>query len=201
MVEELDGLMEDYIAEANVVVPRRNPNFDPTKFDPSTIGVEAGGLKMPPGFNGNPTRKRGSNTSGTVNNKSMLGWIAKNAEPNVEGDSLRISPAGRKPFIANARVRAIGPAQVRLRIRTQKDGTGGLQWRTEGQGSFPETGQHQSFNVVGGDWQELSVPLHTKGKLIHVRLILPDSKRPTEIDWVEIGPKDKDAMRWDFGNE
>ena len=47
-VKELDKLIEDYIAGADVVVPLPNPNFDPAKFDPSQIGVQAGGLKMPP---------------------------------------------------------------------------------------------------------------------------------------------------------
>ena len=47
-VKALDRLIEDYIAAAKVVVPLPNPNFDPAKFDPSTIGVQAGGLKMPP---------------------------------------------------------------------------------------------------------------------------------------------------------
>jgi arylsulfatase A-like enzyme len=48
IVRSLDLLIEDYIAEAGVVVPLTNSNFDPAKFDPSLIGVQAGGLKMPP---------------------------------------------------------------------------------------------------------------------------------------------------------
>ena len=119
----------------------------------------------------------------------------------VADESLRITPTGRRSFIANAKVRLDGPAQVRLRIRTQKDGTIRLQWRTEDQDSFPQTGQFQSFDVAAGDWQEANAPLDVDGRLIHVRLFLPDSKRPTEIDWIEIGPKDGHAnehKRWDF---
>ena len=199
-VKELDGLIESYIAEAGVVVPLPNPNFDPAKFDPSKIGVQAGGLKMPRSYQ--PAQPK-SGAGGPVNNKSMLGWVAKNAEASVAVDSLRISPTGRQPFVANARVRANGPVEVRLRIRTQKDGSGRLQWRTEGQESFPETGQRQSFDVAGGDWRELSVPLDVKGRLVHMRLFLSDSKRPTEIDWLEIGSKGanaKDRQRWDFND-
>ncbi len=204
-VKELDKLIEDYIVEAKVVVPLPNPNFDPAKFDPSKIGVQPGGLKMPPGFKGNPTRKRGTGSQppkSLANASGFLqGWIAKNSEATVEGDFLRISPAGRQPFIANAKVRANGPVEVSLQIRAQKDGTGRLQWRTEDQDGFPEAGQRQSFDVAGGDWQELRIPLDVKGRLVHVRLFLSDSKRPTEIDWIEIGSKDgnaKDRKRWDF---
>jgi arylsulfatase A-like enzyme/sugar lactone lactonase YvrE len=201
-VKVMDRLIEDYIVEANVVVPLPNSKFDPAKFDPSTIGVQAGGLKMPPAFKGNPKRERGTKPMATVNKASMLGWIAKNAEATVEGDSLRLSPNGRQAFIANAKVRANGPAEVRMRIRTQTDGKARLQWRTEGQELFPKNGQTKSFPVTGGDWQELKVSLPVEGRLVHVRLFLPNGKKPIEIDWIEVGSKNKDAKdrkRWDFG--
>ncbi len=200
-VQELDKLIEDYLVEANVVVPLPNPKFDPAKFDPSNIGVEAGGLKMPPGFQGKPKSEQPTSSSKTFNAKSMLGWIAKNAEATLEGESLRLSPAGRQPFIANAKVRATGPVEVRLRLKTANDGTARLQWRAGGQESFPETGQRKSFDIAGGDWQELSVPLAAEGQLVHLRLFLSDSKRPTEIDWIEIvptGSKEKDRKQWNF---
>ena len=200
-VKELDMLIEDYIAGTDVVVPLPNPNFDPTKFDPSKIGVQAGGLKMPPAYKSPNQGPNAGKPAKTVKKESMLGWIARNAEATVEGESLRISPAGRQPFIANAKLRANGPVEVRLRIRTLKNGTGRLQWRTEGQDRFPETGQGKSFDVAGGDWQELSVPLAVEGRLVQVRFFLPDRKRPVEIDWIEIMPteaNDKERQRWDF---
>lgn len=200
-VNELDKLIEDYIAEANVAIPLPNPSFDRAKFDPSKIGVQPGGLKMPRGFKSSQSKPGIGKPSKPADQKSLLGWIAKNAQATVEGDALRISPAGRQPFIANAKVRAHGPVEVSLRIRTQKDGACRLRWRTEGQDSFPESGQRQSFDVAGGDWQELSVPLDVKGRLVHMRLFMSDSKRPTEIDWIEISSKDgnaKDRKRWDF---
>ena len=45
------------------------------------------------------------------------------------------------------------------------------------------------------------MPLAVEGRLVHVRFFLPDSKRPTEIDWIEIDPKaqnEEDGKRWDF---
>ncbi len=200
-VKALDRLIEDYIVEAKVVVPLPNPKFDPEKFDPLLIGVQAGGLKMPPSFKSSQPKPDAGKPAKPVNKEAMLGWLAKNAEATIEGDSLRISPAGRLPFIANARARATGSVEVRLRIRAPKDGSGRLQWRTEGQETFPINVQSKSFNVVGGDWQELSIPLAVEGRLVHLRLFLSDSKRPTEIDWIEIGPKDgidQDRKRWDF---
>lgn len=201
LVNELDKLIEDYIVEAKVVVPLPNPNFDPSKFDPSKIGVQPGGLKMPPSFQSKPKGKRGSDAGGTANRKSILGWVTNHSEASVKGESLRINPSGRQPFIANAKLRVSGPVEVKLRIKTPNDGTARLQWRTQGQNSFPESGQRISFDVAGGNWQELSVPIAMNGQLIHVRIFLSDSKQPTEIDWIEIGPKDggdKNRKRWDF---
>ena len=43
-------LIDTYIKEVDVVLPAVNPNFDSNAFHPEKIGVEAGGLKMPPAF-------------------------------------------------------------------------------------------------------------------------------------------------------
>ncbi|MEM1226437.1 MAG: sulfatase [Planctomycetota bacterium] len=201
-VNELDKLIEDYIADANVVVPLANPNFDQAKFDPSKIGVQPGGLKMPPSFKSSrPGSSVGEKPSKPVSDKSMLGWIGRSASVTVADESLKIAPTGSQSLIANAKVRVDGPAEVRIRIRAQQGGEFRVQWRTEGQDSFPKSGQRQPFRVVGGTWQEVSVPLDMKGRLIHVRIFIPSSKRPTEIDWIEIVPKEghaKDGRRWDF---
>ena len=47
-VRELDYLIEEYLIETKAVTPALNPNYDPMKFDPSTIGIQPGGLKVPP---------------------------------------------------------------------------------------------------------------------------------------------------------
>ena len=196
MVRSLDRLIEEYIAEADVVVPLPNPNFDPAKFDPSQIGVQAGGLKMPPG-----AASKSNDPPATVTTPQMLGWIAKGCDVSVQPDSLQIAAAGRQPFLANAKLRATGPVELRLRIRAGRNGTGRLQWRTEDQTGFPATGQTASFGVRGGDWQELSVPLAVEGRLVQLRLFPPVQKQPVEIDWIEIAPiggNDKDRQRWDF---
>jgi len=198
-VKELDKLIEDYIAAVDVVVPLPNPNFDPAKFDPSKIGVQAGGLKMPP-----PAKQSGPAREPVVTEqarKQLLPWISKGCDVSVQSDSLRIEAAGGQPFLANAKVRVSGPVEVKVRIRTGAKGTGRIQWRTEGQATFPSAGQSTSFRVRGGDWQELSVPLAVEGRLVHVRLFPSVQKQPVEIDWIEITPtggSDKERQRWDF---
>jgi len=199
-VVAMDQLIEDYITEAEVVVPLPNSNFDPAKFDASQIGVQAGGLKMPPA----PKVPGQAAPVKTVNSPELLGWTAKGADIAVESGSLRITAAARQPLLVNSKTRVEGPAAFRLRIRTQKSGNARLQWRTEDQELFPATGQSKSFAVAGGDWQELNVPLPVRGKLVQLRFYPPSQKQPIEIDWIELAPKDGDAksqQRWDFGAE
>jgi hypothetical protein len=133
--------------------------------------------------------------------KQLLPWTTRACDASVQSGSLLITPAGGQPFLTNAKLNATGPVEVKVRIRTAADGTGRLQWRTEGQATFPVTGQTTSFDVRGGDWQELAVPLAVEGRLVHVRLFPPVQEKPVEIDWIEIGPvgaDDEEHERWDF---
>ena len=208
-VKELDQLIEDYLGTANVIVPLPNPKFDPSQYDSSLIGVQAGGLKMPASFQ--PNRKSNQGTThnekvarGSVQTppmKSMLGWTSRNAKTSVANGALRIWPDGKQPFLANAKVRANGPANLHIRMRTRSDGIVRLQWRNKDQKTFPPTGQSTSFDVHGGDWQELNVPLETENQVIHLRLFLPKQKQPVEIDWIDITSQGREAstnQRWDF---
>ncbi len=162
--------------------------------------VQAGGLKMPPPVKGSKPKQQGEPSR--TNGKGLLGWAAKSATVKFDSDSLVVEvPSGRQSFITNAKLRMDGPVEFKMRVRTQASGTGRIQWRTEAQKSFPKNGQDQSFKIVGGDWQELSVPLAVDGKLIHLRLFPPRQKQPLFIDWIEIVPnaaKPEGRKRWDF---
>ena len=99
-VKMMDQWITDYLAEAKVVVPLPNPKFDPAKFDPATIGVQKGGLKMP------RAKSRPDQPAPvlTVRKKFMLGWVAKNADVISKDHTLRIKATGRQPFLANANI-------------------------------------------------------------------------------------------------
>ena len=197
-VKEMDRLIDEYIAEANVVVPLPNPDFDPVKFEPSLIGVQAGGLKMPP-------VKKTSGSKGppkTVRKESMLGWIGKGMDISTDAQSMKISSTHAQPFLTNASLNIEGPVLLKIRFRSAKPGKANLQYRTTDQKGFPTKGQSKQFSIKGGDWQEIEIKLPVKGVLQHLRIFIPDSKKPFEIDWIEITPvggKFKQSERWDFG--
>lgn len=199
-VRELDALIENYISAAEVVVPLPNPKFDPAVFDRSKIGVQPRGLKMPPGFQSEVPQAKGENTAAPLRPKALLGWVVKSTAATIRDGALQISPAGGQPFLANAKVRVNGPVEVGLRIRSTTGGMARLQWRLAGQDTFPEDGQRQTFEIAGGDWQQLRVPLDVPGQLVHIRLFMPNAKQATEIDWIEIASQNGGSSdRWDFG--
>ena len=197
-VKEMDRLIDEYIAEAKVVVPLPNPDFDPAKFDPSLIGVQAGGLKMPPvkkapGMKGPPQ---------TVRKESMLGWTGKGLDVSTDARSMKISSTHTQPFLTNASLNIDGPVLLKIRLRPAKNGKANLQWRTADQAGFVVKGQSKEFSIKGGDWQNIEIKLPVKGALQHLRIFIPVSKEPLEIDWIEIAPeggKSKQSKRWDFG--
>ena len=198
----MDQLIEDYIAGAGVVVPLPNPSFDPAKFDPSKVGLQAGGLKMPKSKRA-PVNRQEAKSPRIISDPSMLGWTARGCEAAIEGRSLRVTSSGRnQSFLTRSRIQVEGPVSARLRIRARRDGKASFQWRTEGQEKFPADGQSKSFKVVGGDWMELDIRLPVTGRLVHVRFFPPNQKQAVEIDWIELGsgrdPAPK-GQRWDFG--
>ena len=200
-VQELDGLIDSYIKEVGVVLPSVNPNFDPGVFHPEKIGVQAGGLKMPPASKASLKKTTGSSTDQQAPRKEILGWVAKNAKTSIKDGALKVVSIGKNSFVASAKIPARGPGVLRFRMRSQKNGKGQIQWRAKGQSSFPESGQVYPFSVEGGAWQEHEVGIEEKNGIVHLRLFVPQQKQPVEIDWIEIswqGDDEIKSQRWDF---
>ena len=200
-VQELDGLIDTYIKEVDVVLPAVNPNFDSGVFHPEKIGVQAGGLKMPPASKASLKKTTGSSTDQQAPRKEILGWVAKNAKTSIKDGALKVVSIGKNSFVASAKIPARGPGVLRFRMRSPKNGKGQIQWRSKGQTSFPESGQMQSFLAEGAVWQEHEVGIEEKNGIVHLRLFVPQQKQPVEIDWIEIswqGDDEIKSQRWDF---
>jgi arylsulfatase A-like enzyme len=132
----------------------------------------------------------------------LLGWVARFSRAKVEGDALRIEGEGRSPFLAITRLRASGPVELRLRLRSGPGGSGSVRWRTGDQDSFPQDGQTASFSVAAGPWQDVRVPLSVEGELAHLRLHLPAHEQAVEVDRIELwsaAEPPRRIRRWDFG--
>ncbi len=199
-VKELDQLIQQYIHQAKVLVPQPNPGFDPAKFKPELIGVQKGGLKMP---RLNKSRASPSNEAQS-RPPELKGWTLRGAKATVEPEAIKIVTKGNSTFIAKAGFQLEKPVIVNVRLKVKSAGQGRVQWRTQGQRTFPAQSQIQSFEVKEGDWQELKIQIDSKGKLIHLRFYPPGNGNEISIDWIEVGSKDnspKGRKRWDFGRE
>tara|TARA_B100000497_G_C7307408_1_gene207539 strand:- start:106 stop:537 length:432 start_codon:yes stop_codon:yes gene_type:complete len=134
--------------------------------------------------------------------ESMLGWIGKGLDVSIEAHSMKISSTHAQPFLTNANLNIEGHVQLKARLRSAKPGKANLQWRTADQAGFAAKGQSKEFSIKGGGWQDIEIKLPVKGALQHLRMFVPVSKQPLEIDWIEITPvggKSKKSERWDFG--
>jgi len=195
-VQRLDALIDDFIVEAGVVVPSANPNFDPAKFDPTAIGVQAGGLKMPPA-----ERKPGEPAPvTTVTDPALRGWIARNAKITSDARRIMLTSNGRETFLATNKVRSEGATEVTLQIRGA--GKGRIQWRTEDQEGFPKD-QFEKFTVKGSDWTKVTVLLPVEGNLVQLRVFPPiQPGKATGIAWIDVtSAATGKSQRWDFGSE
>lgn len=81
------------------------------------------------------------------------------------------------------------------------DGAGGkgrIQWRTQGQKEFPESGQNIVFELPAGTgWQEVKVPVPVEGRSHLVRLHLPGGKA-LEIQSIRWEAQGEKAVEWEF---
>lgn len=193
-VQRLDALIDDFIAEADVVVPTANPNFDPAQFDASKIGVQAGGLKMPPG-----AKKSAEPVPvTTVKDPALQGWIARNAKITSDSKRIMIKSSGRHSFLATNQVRSEGATKVTLQIRGE--GEGNIQWRTDDQDEFPKN-QVQEFAVEGDEWTKVTVTLPVDGTLVQLRVFPPSSQKSIGLAWIQVvSEASGKKQRWDFGS-
>jgi uncharacterized sulfatase len=138
----------------------------------------------------------------TADPPPIRGWIPRNGTAKLSGGMLHIRPAagGRgtpRPFIAAARLNLPAEVTATVRLRTLDRGTAGFAWREEHQGDFPPR-QTVTFTCTASpEWQEQSVQLPARGKIIHVRLLLPSAG--ADIERIEFRDADQKPLKvWRF---
>ncbi len=106
----------------------------------------------------------------------IQGWLARNGTLSVkEGSLLLTADKGKQaPFITRSQLKLKGPLTASLIIKSDTAGAGGIAWRMDGDKDFVPANR-VAFKVSSdSEWQKLEVPLPAKGKVIHLRLHLPN---------------------------
>jgi len=106
----------------------------------------------------------------------IQGWLARNGTLSVKEDSLLLTADKGKqaPFITRSQLKLKGPLTASLIIKSDTAGAGSIAWRMDGDKDFVPANR-VAFKVSSdSEWQKLEVPLPAKGKVIHLRLHLPN---------------------------
>ncbi len=135
---------------------------------------------------------------GTIQN-----WLCRNGSLTVNDHALVIKPdreGGNKgrTFITTTDVNLPGPVTVTLRLRSVRGGKALLTWRTPSE-SFTARQVAEFEWPTGNDWRDVTVPLAVEGRLIHLRVTIPNQGEQTEVGSIEIhGAQAGESKRWDF---
>lgn len=137
--------------------------------------------------------------SGAAGDDRAGGWVARNSRALQEDGVLRVRArsAARRPFIAVAGLDLPSRSTAVVRIRAATVDRAGLAWREAGQRDFPPGQVVQFGPLEAGEWQVHHVPVPAKGRVIHVRLLLPPAG--ADIDSVAFADAGGKVVRsWEF---
>jgi arylsulfatase A-like enzyme len=127
----------------------------------------------------------------------LEGWKARACDAVVKGGILTMTGTAKpgKAFLGHV-AKYAGPVAVSFRVRSAAGGAGKIEW-IPGKDAEPRS---VAFQVPAGDWHELAVEVPAKETLGIVRLYLPATPQPIELDWIEVRPKAGRTrpQRWEF---
>ena len=177
-VKELDALITGFLADTGATYPRPNPGFKPTATKP--VNPKAAAAAADP----------------------LEGWKPRQCDVVVKGGVLTMTGNGKAgaAFLGHGTGTMTVPAVMKLRARAAAGGVGKVEWLPEGAAN-PANVKSVLFDLPAGDWRELSVELAGAGPLGTLRLYLPATAMPVDLDWVELRGKDsRTAQRWEFNS-
>lgn len=173
-VQELDALIDRFLADTGATYPRPNPAYQPAAAQ-----------------------------SAAAPDDPLEGWKARQCVAVVKDGVLTMTGTGKPgtAFLGHGMGKLGGPATVQLRVRAAVGGAGKIEWLPNG-AHDPTGAQSVPFDVPAGDWQTLTVEVPAQGPLGVVRIYLPAGEGKTvELDWIGVRGKGPGAKlpRWDFG--
>ncbi|TWU01584.1 sulfatase [Neorhodopirellula pilleata] len=171
-VAELEALIDAFIVDTDAVTPLPNPAYQPQA------------------------------ARAALNREPTWGLVPKSCEIEVLDDAIRITGAGRTPFLGTAQVRLSGPLTMRLRTRSSAGGRAKVQWKTIDQEAFPESGQTVEFDLPNGnEWHETKIDVPLEGRSGTVRLYLPANDSVVDVQLIEFAGKSDQTKAWDFAGD
>ncbi len=191
-VKAMDALIENFLTETKAVVPTRNPAFDPSQHHPD----DEGQAKPKYSKKESAAAKPATPGEGLADNDPKLeGWKPRVCAATVQDGILTLKGQGAAPFLGFAAGKLVGPAALKVRVRSAIGGAGKVEWLPTP--AAADKAKSAAFQFAGGEWQDVSVDLPAEGPLGILRLYLPAQKMPVDIDQIELRSGGT-VKRWEF---
>ncbi|MCY2993123.1 MAG: sulfatase [Planctomycetota bacterium] len=175
-VQELAALIDGFLTDTEAMYPRPNPAYQLKAAKPRAT----------------PTPE-----------DPLEGWKARQCEAVVKAGVLAVTSQGKPgtAFLGHGTGKLEGPAVLKFRARTSVGGAGRIESRPDN--ADDSTARSFAFHLPSGDWREVSVEIAASGPLGVIRLYLPATEKPVEVDWIELRGKAADArlQRWEFNGD
>jgi len=192
-VQQMDALIEKFLADTKAVVPVPNPDFDPAKYHPEEEGRQknrkAGNAKASPG----------AGPSG----QAVGGWTAvKDCSLTWQEGALVITATGNDPHLAAQLPKPLpaGPWVVTMNLSSTAQGKGQFFWQE--QGVQPPFFRERSvvFDLAHtSQAQEVRLEFTAAKPVTAVRLDPAQAAGVIRLTSLRVAAKDgKPAQEWDF---
>lgn len=217
-VEQLDAKITDFLNDTHAFLPIRNPKFNPKKYDPDKIGVQAGGLKLagrdPRLRNGSERRSsvadqlqakpkpaKSQRPLSTAESKpSAGGWTATRETVNLEvqGNNLQVLSSDIDPgIVADELPVATGPLTLKLEIKKDTGGPAQV-YAPFGSASIPDS-RYESEPAVPNEWTALEILLSGEGHLRMLRIDPMGAEGKADLRHIQLLDATGTVIKaWDF---
>lgn len=153
------------------------------------LGAETGALVPQP----NPAFR---GTAGQPD--PFAGLVAQLSRAAPIAGGYRIEGTGPRPYLGTAQVKLHGPIRLDLRVRATSGGSGTVMWKLDSEREFPQDGPRVPFTLEpAADWQDISLDLPVAGTTGIIRLYLPATDAPVDIQSIRYTAGDRQKA-WDF---
>ncbi len=104
------------------------------------------------------------------------GWEARNGKLTAKDGVLILTPdkADKPTFITQAKLKLAGPVTAKLTLKTAATGQGAIAWRNDGDKDFLPANRLTFPLQATTDWQTHEITIPATGRVIHVRVHLPE---------------------------
>ena len=213
IVKDLDARIEHFLASTGAVVPVRNPDFDPTKYNAAAEGKAVPKGKAAPTGKAANKKKASENRASsaasakmqntlqpgllTESSPELQGWKPRSCTANLKDGTLQITSTGTQPFLGLPANQFRGPAVISVRIQCDAGGVASIQHLPSCRANDVNVSREVEFPAASGTWQQIQLQLPVTVPLGIIRLRLPNQSDPVQVDWIEIATDNK-TERWDF---